>query len=204
MNLDDIQPVNGTREWLTANWIEDVDRQKVELEGSPNPYLDDTYDLYAGIADYIRPSTILEIGVYKGYSMAAMLEGSRGSVTVALGVDISLGGPGVTKAAIGKLRHEFPKSGIGYLEIDSQTEYQKVPKGPYDIVHIDGDHSYEACTNDLMHYGPLVSDRGVVVVHDSADPPVYQACMEFAYRQKMMYRVVNNACGMVIMARKTS
>jgi predicted O-methyltransferase YrrM len=204
VNLDDIKTESGTREWLTEHWIEAVDQAKVEAEGSPNPYLDDTYDFYSSVAAYVKPKTILEIGVYKGYSMAAMLKGANGSVHVALGVDISLGGEGVTMAAIKKLRQEFPDAGVCYLEIDSQTEYAKVPKGPFDIVHIDGDHSYEACTNDLSHFGPLVSETGVVIVHDANDPPVWQAACEFAYRHRMDYRKIENACGNVIMCRRQS
>lgn len=190
------------REYLNANWIEPIDRAHVEANGSPNPYDDDTYNMYAEVAASLGPETILEIGVYKGYSMAAMLFGSASTVHVALGVDKSLGGPGVTRRAIFRLREAFPNCGIGYLEIDSQIDWQEVPKGPYDIVHIDGDHSYEAASNDLEHFGSLVSERGVVIVHDTIDPPVYQATMEFAARHNMHYTIVQNACGNILLSRK--
>ncbi len=202
MNLQEIQPLGGIRDWLLAEWIEQQDINHVQAFNSPDPYHDDTYDLYGGIAAYVQPETILEIGVFRGYSMAAMLKGADGSVSVALGVDKGVDVAHASREAVKKLRFEFPSVGIAFLEIDSQTDYQKVPRGPYDIVHIDGDHSYEGATNDLANYGKLVSERGVIIVHDTVDPNVHQAALEFAYRQKMDYRQIDNACGNILLCRR--
>lgn len=38
--------------------------------------------------------------------------------------------------------------------------------GQYDLLHVDGDHSYESCRLDYENYSPLVRDGGLIVFHD--------------------------------------
>lgn len=42
------------------------------------------------------------------------------------------------------------------------------PKGPFDLVIIDGDHSYEAVKEDVKNYLPKLRKGGFLVLHDSA------------------------------------
>ena len=39
---------------------------------------------------------------------------------------------------------------------------------PFDFIWIDGDHSYEACKNDLEDWLPLLEAGGIIAFHDSA------------------------------------
>lgn len=42
-------------------------------------------------------------------------------------------------------------------------------QGPFGVVFIDGDHSYEGAKGDWYRYAPLVSSGGVAAFHDIAD-----------------------------------
>jgi len=38
--------------------------------------------------------------------------------------------------------------------------------GPYDLIFIDGDHSYEVVKKDFENYKTLINDNGVIALHD--------------------------------------
>jgi predicted O-methyltransferase YrrM len=38
--------------------------------------------------------------------------------------------------------------------------------GPFDLIFIDGDHGYEASRNDFENYLPMLSEKGIMVLHD--------------------------------------
>ncbi|MFA6049691.1 MAG: class I SAM-dependent methyltransferase [Candidatus Paceibacterota bacterium] len=42
-------------------------------------------------------------------------------------------------------------------------------KAPYDIVYIDGDHSYEGALQDIVEFGPMLKVGGYMVVDDAAN-----------------------------------
>lgn len=68
-----------------------------------------------------------------------------------------------------RLRGFFDTHRIGrnvqLIQGDSQkTTYPEI--GEIDLLFIDGDHSYEGCTNDLENWFPKVAPGGHVVLHD--------------------------------------
>lgn len=40
-------------------------------------------------------------------------------------------------------------------------------KGPYDLLFIDADHTYEGVARDFTRYSPLVSPGGIIAFHDA-------------------------------------
>lgn len=44
---------------------------------------------------------------------------------------------------------------------------------PYDVLFIDGDHSYEAVRQDWENYSPMVGSGGMVALHDIVERPGY-------------------------------
>jgi predicted O-methyltransferase YrrM len=62
---------------------------------------------------------------------------------------------------------------------DSHTPevYDQVRQhAPFQLVFIDGDHSYAGCMRDWELYGPLVSKPGLVAFHDIATHPPQDRC----------------------------
>jgi len=51
---------------------------------------------------------------------------------------------------------------------DSHSErvFNQVKDKKFDILFIDGDHSYEGVKKDFEMYAPLVKDRGLILMHD--------------------------------------
>lgn len=49
----------------------------------------------------------------------------------------------------------------------------------FDMVFIDGDHSYESVRDDILAWLPCVVDGGILCGHDFHHPPVRQAVTEF-------------------------
>lgn len=70
------------------------------------------------------------------------------------------------------LREQMDKNNIGKnVELivgDSQkTKYKQAKK--YDVLFIDGDHSYEGALNDLENWFPRLSKNGHIIIHDVYD-----------------------------------
>lgn len=48
----------------------------------------------------------------------------------------------------------------------SENVYSKFKDGSLDFLFIDGDHTFDGCALDLIHWCPKVRDGGIVAVHD--------------------------------------
>jgi hypothetical protein len=60
-------------------------------------------------------------------------------------------------------------SAIEIVEMDSAdyAEVAKKKKMVIDYLHIDGDHSYEGALSDFTKYLPLMSNEGLITIHDT-------------------------------------
>jgi len=56
------------------------------------------------------------------------------------------------------------------LEQDSQTILTLVPP-TFDLIHVDGDHTFEGCMHDMKICWPAVAPGGVMVVDDATYLP---------------------------------
>ncbi|WP_425410243.1 class I SAM-dependent methyltransferase [Hyphococcus sp.] len=75
-----------------------------------------------------------------------------------------------------------------------KTRYDQI--GAFDFLFIDGDHSYEGCTDDLNNWFPLLAPGGHVLLHDSYyGQPVMEAVGDFCAR---------NGVDVIIPAYRTS
>jgi hypothetical protein len=124
------------------------------------------YDNYARIIEQEKLKSILEIGVLFGFSAVAMLWGGRDCVEKYIGCDIELFTKGSNEIAsknvdllYKKIPVKCPREKVLFLK-----DIATFPKEHFDLIHIDGDHSFKSCYNDLKTYYPL-ADK-IVLVHD--------------------------------------
>jgi predicted O-methyltransferase YrrM len=81
---------------------------------------------------------------------------------------------------------------------------------PYDLIFIDGSHEYNDAKNDLNNFCKMLSDFGVLAVHDihSRDyPGVNKAWKEFKQKKNFRFKEISHKkyffnCGMGLAAKK--
>lgn len=120
-----------------------------------------------------RPHALLEIGTAKGGSLFLFCQAAADDATV-VSIDLPLGRNGggypAWKAPIYK---KFVKPGqrlellrtSSHLPV-SRDQARAIAPGGYDLIMIDGDHSYEGVKIDFELYSPLLAPGGVIVLHD--------------------------------------
>lgn len=63
-----------------------------------------------------------------------------------------------------------PYSGVIQVHQGFSSDVVRTWKLPIDMLWIDGDHSYEACSRDIQGWLPFVKRGGLVAFHDYANP----------------------------------
>ena len=142
----------------------------------------------------IENCKVLEIGVAQGNTMVSLLE-CNPSLTY-LGIDPWYWSIELTRAPHGlkQLKSQDDIDTWYYGVLDKLKIYKNrgsvirgfskdiIPdiKEKFDVIHIDGDHTYEGCKWDLDNIKSLLKSDGVVVVDDVRTwPDVHQAWQEF-------------------------
>jgi predicted O-methyltransferase YrrM len=121
--------------------------------------------LYWKIIEYIKPNSILEIGVYAGQTLGLMIEASGFTNGIYTGVDVDFNHLSTFKLLFNDVNVEF-------LEIPSN---QLNLGAKYDIIHIDGDHTYQGVSNDISKVIPYLHSNSILIVDDYVLPEVDQA-----------------------------
>ena len=143
----------------------------------------DYQDFLVSLVSFTQPKTIVEIGVFEGYTAAMMCNIVKSYGGKYFGYDI-FGNYGAY--VVGKtiaymdqtmVENHFLNSGLtrdNFLirTIDSHSEgFKDVltsdTGGVIDFAFIDGDHSYAGVTDDFLKIYPLLSDEGIMVLHDT-------------------------------------
>jgi predicted O-methyltransferase YrrM len=55
---------------------------------------------------------------------------------------------------------------LRYVELVTAASGDYTPTGEYDLIFIDGDHTYEGCLRDVVQYVPFVRPGGLFILHD--------------------------------------
>jgi len=161
--------------------------------------IQDCYNAKWRIAQKYQPETIFEIGVMTGYSAHAFVTGSdRPKQYIGWDADdrAHYGGPWLYWA-----RHLLEGLDVAWRvdEKDSQTVERLFL--PFDLIHVDGDHSHKGCLHDMRLCWPAVNPGGVMVVDDATYlPGPRQACRDFSqevHGARLIYLELSPAGSMV-------
>jgi len=105
-----------------------------------------------------HPKKILEIGCLYGGTLAIWLSCLDGEGTV-VGID-----PNIDDV------REYLNDPKLVLIKSMSREHRAIAKSmefqPFDVLFIDGDHSYEGAKQDFMVYGEMVKKGGLIILHD--------------------------------------
>ena len=122
-----------------------------------------------------RPATVVELGTYSGSSFAAFCQAVEacGSNTKCYGIDLWEG-----DIHMGHFDEELFQEISGYVATNYpniatlvRKDFNEAAKSfadnSIDLLHIDGTHTFDAVSNDFNTWLPKLSDRAVVLFHDT-------------------------------------
>jgi predicted O-methyltransferase YrrM len=175
--LVDVEPsAIGSREIFTLDgralpcWVESDLTPEDDWLTAPN-----YYPLYHALFEKLCPADrhtrLFEIGVRTGYVGTVFARAAKGS-SFYLGLDPNLYvGQGLELAAetCRLLRQAIPQFEAALIEgysWDLAAQHTVEHTGPFDLIHIDGDHSLRGKLIDLHLARRLVSPAGLVLVDD--------------------------------------
>lgn len=129
------------------------------------------------IVDALRPSSVVELGTHWGFSYFAMCEAIArlGLPSTAFALDTWVG-----EEHAGRYGEEV----YAYVSATNDADYSSfstllrgffddslgaVADGSVDLLHIDGRHGYDDVKHDFESWLPKLSERGVVLFHDTEE-----------------------------------
>lgn len=127
---------------------------------------------------------IVEIGRYNGGS--AVLMACANEVVQIYSIDIEPQDDDFLRNVLAK---ENIGGNLNLIVGDSQnSKYPEI--GNFDVLFIDGDHTYEGCTRDLENWYPDLEPGGHLLLHDSYHGcPVMDSCIDFMGRHNPIVHV---------------
>lgn len=145
------------------------------------------YHVFKRLADTARPVRMLEIGVRTGYMGVAFARATPGRCLY-VGLDPNLyvhNGLDLAGATFRQLREQLPNAEFVLIEgysWDAEVQRSLAHSGPFDIIHIDGDHTVPGKLVDLDLARRLVAPGGVVLVDDYEHHSIVADAIRRAWR----------------------
>jgi antitoxin (DNA-binding transcriptional repressor) of toxin-antitoxin stability system len=125
--------------------------------------------------DMLRPESVVELGTHNGFSFFVFAEAAKRLrlSTRLSAVDSWLGddhagfyGPDILEA-VRKIRDSDYPSNATLIQGYFSNVIDQFEDGSVDLLHIDGRHAYEDVREDFELYFPKLSQRAVVLFHDT-------------------------------------
>jgi len=189
----------------------------------PGHFGENTYYAdYAGIGRKFGPKRILEIGVRYGYSGISLCHGAlmhQDNVLETIqffGLDPEYyGHPAGSPAEIVAMWPlEFAQQNFLYFygdgrvipvleALDTQlTPYpEEVLEGDFDLINVDGDHSFQGAWNDCTNCWPLLKVGGLMLVDDMSFDGVGPAVRQFVHTVDCHWQYYHNERDMMIIQK---
>jgi predicted O-methyltransferase YrrM len=131
----------------------------------------------AGLIRLTKARSILEIGVFEGYTTAEMIAAlPKGGLFV--GVDIE---DYVTPENKAKMKAARDRGVVVdfFLE-NSLVKMKELPKNHFDIIFIDGNHEHSHVLAEFKLAEKLITQNGIIVFHDSIHLEGVKKVVEYA------------------------
>jgi hypothetical protein len=127
------------------------------------------------VVEMCQPGRIVELGTYHGDSYCAMCQAveqlklpTRCTAVDTWTGDAQAGRLGPEVLAALKAHHDpLYSSFSNLLQMTFDEALAHVPDGSVDLLHIDGLHTYDAVSHDYNTWKPKLSERGVMMFHDT-------------------------------------
>lgn len=156
------------------------------------------YNFYFSYGAHFKPKSIYEIGVRAGYTGYFLLLGS--GATKFRGIDLETYKLGTTAQAKTLLTKVCPNVQLDIGDSHKLTSLDQ----PYDLIHIDGDHSYHGKIQDIELALGNLTPRGVIVIDDynpNAGILVKQATDEMVRKYNLEITVFDTLTGHAILRK---
>ena len=135
--------------------------------------------IYWKICEYFKPKSILEIGFFEGLSFGIFFEATdQDTEYVCVDIDLS-----IKSDYFNAIFKDHPKyNSIKFIETDSQNLNLSQQ---FDLIHIDGNHSYEYVKNDIVKSLPVLPKNSILIIDDMTEhcPDVERVVEEYLLGQ---------------------
>ena len=129
------------------------------------------------LVDALKPRSIVELGVHTGFSYLVLCQAVHhlGLGTLCRGIDTWKGDEHsglYGEEVYQKLCRDHHRY-TGFSRLIRSTFHDarsQVSDGSIDLLHIDGSHHYEAVKRDFETWKPKLSNRAIVLFHDTNEP----------------------------------
>lgn len=191
---------------IVKSFVEDINIiQTVSIDGVIRPgddrlYFDpvlrrEYYNYYFSYGRQFRPTKVYEMGVRTGYTAYYIISGAAGSVKKYRGIDLESylhGSNAYATALLSKVCSD--------VKVDTGDSHDlKSLDDCYDMIHIDGDHTYGGKLQDLQLALDSLAPDGVIVVDDCSPiglkEPIYRAVKTFVTKHGLKMKWFHPLCG---------
>lgn len=150
---------------------------------------DEVGQFLASLVKMSKYKTILEVGVFEGETTQHLIKAlPKGGQYV--GIDINDYRTPATKLYMS----EGGKS-IDFILGNSHNELKKLPTNHFDLIFVDGDHSWESILPEFKLVEKLVAHGGVIVYHDTIHLEDPKKLVEYAAYYKYNTTTLNTPEG---------
>lgn len=161
------------------------------------------YNILKNLSEQVKKyngcKVIVETGVGKGEGARALLDGNPKAAYYGYDSWDNLDAPNEN---VSKSNLEKYKSSTLIKSDSMKMSFREFPVA--DLFVVDGDHTFKGCLNDLNLAEKVISDKGIILVHDMDTKPVVDAVEEWYKNKKDKFNksLVHHEHGWAIIWRK--